>query len=159
MLSEIKLANNFWLSEFTKSSTATRLGIDNSPTEEQIEKLRYLSNSILQPTRDYFVTETKKGKLIKITSGYRCLELNRELGSSDSSQHVLAEAVDFEVPRVDNYEVACWIRDNLEFDQLILEFYEGGNTGWIHVSKVENGHNRNECLTINKGIIKRGLKR
>ena len=146
-----KLSENFRLSELTRSDTATRLGIDNTPNEEQLENLRMLANQILQPTRDHWGS-------LNISSGFRCLGLNRELRSEDTSQHLSGEAADMEKYGVDNYVLACWIRDNLEFDQLILEFYTSGDpsSGWVHVSNKASG-NRNQCLTINKGTVKRGL--
>lgn len=157
-VTSIKLSDNFWLSEFTKSNTATRLGIDNTPSQGVIDNLEFLCVRILQPTRDHFVRDLKRARSMKITSGFRCLELNRELRSDDTSQHLTGEAADCEILGVDNYEVACWIRDNLEFDQLILEFYTGEpNSGWIHVSCKEQGHNRQECLTITKGLVRSGL--
>jgi len=154
-----KISKNFWLSEFTKSSTATRLGIDNTPSQEVIDKLQYLTVRVLQPTRDYFVSELKQGSSVSINSGFRCPELNSKLGSSSRSQHITGTAADFEIRGVDNYKLACWIRDNLEFDQLILEFYTSGDpsSGWVHVSLNENKHNRHECLTINKGTVISGI--
>lgn len=147
----IRLSKNFRLSEFTKSDTAVRLGIDNVPNEKEIKNLERLVNKVIQPVRDWL------GQPLIINSGFRCLELNRALKSSDSSQHVQGNAADIESIYIDNYELACWIRDNLEFDQLILEFYDGVDptSGWVHVSYSE--YNRKECLTIVKGNIKRGL--
>lgn len=157
-MQEIKMSNNFWLTEFTKSDTAVRFGIDNEPSDEEIVKLEYLCNRLLQPIRDYIV-QVGWGRSVTITSGFRCLELNRKLGSIDSSQHILAIAADFEVRGLDNLKLAKYIRGNYEFDQLILEFHTLGdpNSGWVHVSLKETGHNRQEVLTINKGVIKRGL--
>ena len=83
-----------------------------------------------------------------MSSGYRCPELSIAIGSSENSQHCKGQAADFEVAGVDNYELALWIKDNLDFDQLILECYTGGNSGWIHCSYVENG--RKETLTYDK---------
>lgn len=156
----MKLAENFTLPEFVKSHTATRLGIDNTPDDLAIENLGYLAREVLQPVRDHFVTETRQGKFVLINSGYRCLELNTALGSAKHSQHVKGMAADFEIPLVDNYRVAKWISENLEFDQLILEFYNGDpSSGWVHVSYNPDGGNRNQCLTINAkgtaiGLIK-----
>ena len=147
-----KLSENFRLSEFIKSGTATRLGIDNSPSNDIITRLYLMANMIAQPIRDHYKRSTT------INSGYRCLELNRALKSSDTSQHVTGSALDIEVSGIDNYELANWIKENLDFDQLILEFYDGTPaSGWVHVSLSESGTNRGECLTINKGSIKRGL--
>jgi zinc D-Ala-D-Ala carboxypeptidase len=152
MQMSIKLSDNFRLSELTKSNTALRLGIDNTPSQEEIDRLEYLCLRVLQPVRNYY------NRSVIVSSGFRCLQLNQELKSGNRSQHVRGEAADFEIPGLDNYEVACWVRDNLEYDQLILEFYDGSpSSGWIHVSIKEEGNNRMECLTINKGNIKRGL--
>ena len=125
----MNLSRNFTLSELTKSDSAIRKGINNNPNAEQIEKLKALCENILQPVRDHF------GR-VKITSGYRSVELCAAIGSSARSQHAKAEAADFECPGVDNAELADWIHRELPYDQLILEFYTPGepNSGWIHCS-------------------------
>ena len=125
----MNLTRNFTLSELTKSDTAIRKGINNNPSPEQIEKLKLLCENILQPIRDHF------GR-VKITSGFRSPELCVAIGSSVNSQHAKAEAADFECIGVDNAELADWIHANLDYDQLILEFYTPGepNSGWIHCS-------------------------
>ena len=137
-----QLSKNFSLKELTKSSTATRFGIENKPNEEQLINLTHLAINVLQPVRDHHGSTT-------ISSGLRVLKLNRKIGSSDTSQHVKGEAADMECPNVDNLELAKWMRDNLEFDQLILEGYEEGdsNSGWIHVSYKADGSNRKKCMT------------
>ena len=128
----MNLTRNFTLSELTKSDTAIRKGINNNPSAEQIEKLKLLCENILQPVRDHF------GR-VKITSGFRSVELCLAINSSANSQHARAEAADFEVIGVDNAELFDWIKDNLTPDQLILEFYTPGepNSGWIHCSYTE----------------------
>ena len=128
----MNLTRNFTLSELTKSDTAIRKGINNNPSAEQVEKLKLLCENILQPVRDHF------GR-VKITSGFRSVELCLAIGSSQNSQHAKAEAADFEVVGVDNCELADWIHRELEWDQLILEFYTPGepNSGWIHASWTE----------------------
>jgi hypothetical protein len=83
-----------------------------------------------------------------VSSGYRCPELCIAIGSSKDSQHAKGQAADFEVAGVSNYKLASWIEENLEFDQLILECFTGGNTGWIHCSYVPDG--RRETLTYDK---------
>lgn len=146
----MNLSENFTLAELAKSSTALRLGINNAPNPSEINFLRQLANNILQPVRD------EHGSYA-INSGFRCLELNRVIGSKDTSQHVKGQAADFEITSLDNHYLATWISENLEFDQLILEFYNGEpSSGWVHCSYVE-GHNRNECLTISRGSVKPGL--
>jgi zinc D-Ala-D-Ala carboxypeptidase len=128
----MNLSRNFTLSEMTKSDTAIRKGINNNPNAEQIEKLKTLCEKILQPVRDHF------GR-VKVTSGFRSVELCQAINSSVNSQHAKAEACDFEVIGVDNAELADWIHRELEWDQLILEFYTPGepNSGWIHCSVTE----------------------
>ena len=125
----MNLTRNFTLSELIKSDTAIRKGINNNPNAEQIEKLKALCENILQPVRDHF------GR-VKITSGFRSVELCLAINSSANSQHARAEAADFEVVGVDNAELADWIKDNLSYDQLIVEYYTPGepNSGWIHCS-------------------------
>ena len=108
---------NFGLSEFTKSQTALRYGIDNSPDDSEIDSLRRLTANILQPVRQHF------GRPVRISSGFRCLELNSRIGSKPKSQHVTGHAADFEIPGRSNFSVAKWIQDNLDFDQPILEFW------------------------------------
>ena len=131
----MKLSNNFTLQELTKSQTATRKGINNEPGTAEIENLIHLAKTILQPVREHF------GKPVMISSGYRSPALCEAIGSSAKSQHAKGEAADFEIGGVDNLELAAWIAANCDFDQLILEFYDGvdPNSGWIHCSsKKEN---------------------
>ena len=130
----MNLSRNFTLQELIKSDTAIRRGIDNNPNADQIEKLKALCENILQPVRDHF------GR-VKVTSGYRSPELCQAIGSSINSQHAKAEAADFEVMGVDNAELADWIKRELEWDQLILEYYTPGepNSGWIHCSYIPEG--------------------
>jgi zinc D-Ala-D-Ala carboxypeptidase len=145
-----RLSPHFTLAEMEKSGTADRLGIDNRVMDDLVlANLVILCGKVLEPIRDQFGP-------IRPSSGYRCLELNRALKSSDKSQHVKGQAVDFEVAGVDNAQLARWIRDNLEFDQLILEFYTGvPDSGWVHVSYAKK--NRNQVLTINKDGVFPGI--
>jgi len=137
----MNLSKNFTLAELTKSSTALRLGIDNSCGFERLA-LERLAENILQPVRDKFGAYT-------VSSGYRGIELNRVIGSKDTSQHIFGEAADFEIVGVNNYHLYAWIEVHLIFDQLILEFYEEGDpsSGWIHCSYVE-GNNRGEAFEL-----------
>jgi zinc D-Ala-D-Ala carboxypeptidase len=130
----MQLSRNFSLQELIKSDTAIRKGIDNNPNSDQIEKLKLLCENILQPVRDHF------GR-VKVTSGYRSVELCMAIGSSANSQHAKAEAADFECIGVDNAELSDWIKNNLDYDQLILEYYTPGepNSGWIHCSYIPEG--------------------
>ena len=141
----MKLSANFSLAEMTKSQTATRKGIRNEPSTAHIENLIHLAESVLQPVRDHF------GKPVMISSGYRSPELCEAIGSSSKSQHAKGEAADFEIPGVDNMQLAMWINKNTDFDQLILEFYEPGdpNSGWVHCSAVKEG-SRAQVLKASK---------
>ncbi len=140
----MKLSPNFTLQEFTKSQTAVRLGIDNTPEEDHLVAAQSLFLMVVQPIREHF------GPTV-LNSGYRGPALNEAVGGSAKSQHCKGEAVDLEVPGVPNAEVAEWIRDNLEFDQLILEFYTPGipDSGWVHVS-YKHDENRKSVLTAMK---------
>lgn len=126
----MNLSANFTLKELTRSDTADRLDIDNTPNDEQIESLRLLCENILQPVRDHF------GKPVKINSGFRCPALNQATGGSATSDHCKGQACDFEIDGVSNPELAQWVADNLKYTQLILEFYTQGqpNSGWVHAS-------------------------
>lgn len=151
------LTDHFTLYEMVRSETAARHGINNTPSEEHLPKLTFLCAEIFEPVREHFQ------KPYRPNSVYRCLELNRLLNSSDSSQHVEAEAGDIEIPGVSNFELALFILENLLFDQLILECYIPGvpNSGWVHVSlKNENSSkpkNRFEVYTYSNGVFHEGL--
>ena len=140
----MKLSKNFSLKELTKSSTAVRHGISNEPDKGQLVNLTVLTNCVLQKIRD------THGR-VDVNSGLRVLELNRAIGSGDSSQHVLGMAADIECPSTSNMDLAMWIQENLEFDQLILEFYTPTDpaSGWVHVSFNKEG-NRKRVLRATK---------
>ncbi len=145
------LTPHFSLEEMVKSQTAARKGIPNVPTEAHIKAMEKLCLNVLEPVRIQYEIPFSP------SSGYRSGELCVAIGSSVNSQHAKGEAVDFEVPGVNNLEVAGWIAANLDFDQLILEHYEGGNTGWIHCSYKGQG-NRKEVLTFDrKNKYRKGL--
>ena len=149
----MQLSKHFKLSEFEKSSTATRLGIKNKAGSGEIKNLTDLCYAVLEPVRAKFE------KPIMVTSGYRSEELCVAIKSSKTSQHTKGQAVDFEIAGVSNLEVAIWIENNCNFDQLILEFWkeeEGANSGWVHCSFVE-GSNRKQVLTFNGSEYKNGL--
>lgn len=141
----MKLSENFTLAEFTKSQTAERLGIDNTPEGEHLEAAVALFENVVQKVRDEFGVTV-------INSGYRGPELNKAVGGASSSQHCKGEAADIEVPGVANKDLAEWIRDNLDYDQLILEFYNPDvpDAGWVHVSYRADGENRNQDLTAQR---------
>jgi zinc D-Ala-D-Ala carboxypeptidase len=149
----MQLTNNFTLAELCKSQTALRKGIDNLPKDpDTVAKMQTLAEEILQPVRDKF------GPTV-INSGYRCKKLNTAIGGSKKSQHCFGEAADIEVPTISNRDLAEWIKNNLDFDQLILEFYNGKDpsSGWVHVSYKNKDDNRKQVLTINKQGTFQGL--
>ena len=142
----MKLTENFSLNELTKSQTAERKGIDNTPSTEHQENLKSLCEMILQPIRDHF------GQVVSVSSGYRSPELCVAIGSSTQSQHAKGEASDFEIFGVSNKELADYINENLDYDQLILEYWKGEdepNSGWVHCSYT-NGSNRKQYLRAYK---------
>jgi zinc D-Ala-D-Ala carboxypeptidase len=140
----MQLSENFSLNEFTKSDTAVRKGIDNTPNDVHLENMKALCENVLQKVRSHF------GKSVRITSGYRSPELCEAIGSSSKSQHAKGQAADFEITGIDNKDLAIWIRDNVDFDQLILEFYTEGdpNSGWVHCSYSDD--NRKQVLSAKK---------
>jgi len=132
-----------------KSQTALRLGLDNTPDTDEMESLLALCENVLEPVRIHWA------KPVVINSGFRALPVNRAIGSRDSSQHAKGEAADIEIPGIDNLVLYYWIAEELDFDQLILEFYNGEpSSGWVHVSYV-GLENRNQTLRIDKGGVKR----
>ena len=150
----MQLTKHFSLREFTKSQTAERMGIDNYPPEDIIPKLSFIATQILEPLRE------KIDKPIIITSGYRCPELSKAIGSSKNSQHCKGEAVDIEAFGMSTLNLAEMIINHFEFDQVILECYQKGdlNSGWVHCS-LKSGENRKEVLTYSKAKgYEKGLK-
>lgn len=148
----MNLSTHFTLSELTKSQIASRLGIENTPSDYEISSLILVCEKILEPVREHY------GIPFSPSSGYRSADLCTAIGSKPTSQHAYGEAVDFEVPSIDNRTLAIWINENLEFDQLILECYKQGepNSGWVHCSYNDQS-NRKEVLTYSKGIYSRGI--
>lgn len=126
----MNLTRNFTLHEMTKSETALRHGLDNTPGEVEIGNLTQLCQEVLQPVRDYF------GMGVKVNSGYRHPLVNARVGGSPTSDHCKGFAADIEIPGIANAQLAEWIEYNCEFTQLILEFYTPGvpDSGWVHVS-------------------------
>ena len=141
----MQLSKNFSLAEMTKSQTATRMGLDNNPSEDEQENLRLLCERVLQPVRDHF------NHIVSISSGYRSPELCIAIGSSLESQHAKGQAADFEIYGLSNKELADWINENLDYDQLILEYWreEDPNSGWVHCSYKSEG-NRKQYLKAYK---------
>ena len=134
----MKLTENFSLLELTKSQTAERKGIDNTPSPEHQENLKKLCENVLQPVRDHFE------QVVSVSSGYRSPELCTAIGSKTTSQHARGEAADFEIFGVSNKELADWVHDNTNYDQLILEYWKESdpNSGWVHSSYSESNNRR-----------------
>jgi zinc D-Ala-D-Ala carboxypeptidase len=141
----VQLSENFSLLELTKSQTAERKGIDNTPSTEHQENLKSLCTSILQPVRDHF------SRVVSISSGYRSEALCLAIGSKITSQHAKGQAADFEIFGLSNKELADYIHQNLDYDQLILEYWKESdpNSGWVHCSYNE-GDNRKQYLKAYK---------
>jgi len=141
----MQLTKHFSLKEFTKSQTADRKGLDNTPPQDIIPKLSFLATQKLEPLRE------RIQKPIIITSGYRSPEVSLAIGSSQLSQHCKGEAVDIEALGMSTLNLAEMIINHFEFDQVILECYKKGdmNSGWVHVS-LKSGDNRKEVLTYTK---------
>ncbi len=138
----MQLSKNFSLSEFTRSDSAQKLGIDNTGVStEQLLNLAYLCHMVLQPLRDKF-------GLIMITSGLRCPELNKALGGAQNSQHLLGEAADIHLPTKEiGLEYLNFLKTLPVIDQLIWERSALG-TYWIHVSASRLGKNRRQELRL-----------
>ena len=141
----MQLSKNFNLVEMTKSQTATRKGIDNTPSAEHQGNLQSLCMHVLQPIRDHF------SQVVTVSSAYRSPELCLAIGSKTTSQHAKGEAADFEIFGVSNKALADYINENLEYDQLILEYWTESdpNSGWVHCSYSE-GNNRRQYLKAYK---------
>tara|TARA_R110000851_G_scaffold293434_1_gene448053 strand:+ start:383 stop:841 length:459 start_codon:yes stop_codon:yes gene_type:complete len=137
----MKLTENFSLNELTKSQTAERKGIDNTPSPEHQDNLKSLCTYVLQPIRDHF------SRVVSVSSGYRSPELCTAIGSKITSQHAKGEAADFEIFGVSNKELADYINEELDYDQLILEYWKESdpNSGWVHCSYSKN-NNRKQYL-------------
>ena len=128
--------------EATKSVTALRLGIDNTPNEYARQNMELLAEKIFEPLRN-----AVNGP-IKINSFYRCPELNQAIGGSEKSQHCEGRAIDLDdsYGYMSNAEMFNYIKNNLDYDQLIWEFGDDNNPDWVHVSYVDNDFNRQRCL-------------
>ena len=128
--------------EGVRSNTATRRGIDNTPNAEQLENMELVAEEVFEPLRAYV------GGPIKINSFFRCPELNKAIGGSSKSQHCKGQAMDIDdtFGRMTNAEMYHWIKDYLDFDQMIWEFGDDDNPDWVHVSYVSPEENRNRCL-------------
>jgi zinc D-Ala-D-Ala carboxypeptidase len=148
----MKISEHLNLAEVTRSETAKRKGISNMPTPEHLENFKNLAINIFEPIRKHF------GKPIHISSGYRSKELNTAIGGSLTSQHCSGEAIDIDMDGsangITNKHVFHFIKEHLNFDQLIWEFGTSANPDWVHVSYKTNGKQRNQILKA----VKQGTK-
>jgi hypothetical protein len=142
----MQLSKNLSLAEVTRSESAKRNGISNMPTPEHIENFKLLAEKVFQPIREHFAVP------IHISSGYRSAALNKAVKGSLSSQHCSGEAIDIDMDgtTITNAQVFNYIKDNLEFDQLIWEFGTDKNPDWVHVSYESKGKQRKQILKAYK---------
>jgi zinc D-Ala-D-Ala carboxypeptidase len=140
----MQLSEHLSLAEVTRSETAKRKGVSNMPIDAHIENFKLLANRVFEPIRNHF------GKPIHISSGYRSAALNKAIGGAASSQHCTGEAIDIDMDGhaggVTNKMVFDYIKDNLEFDQLIWEFGTDTAPDWVHVSYESTGKQRKQIL-------------
>jgi len=146
----MQLSEHLALAEVTRSETAKRNGVSNEPTAEHLENFKLLAEKVFEPIRLHF------GKPIHISSGYRSAALNKAVGGSSSSQHCKGEAIDIDMDGsahgITNKMVFDYIKDNLQFDQLIWEFGTDANPDWVHVSYSSDGKQRKQMLkAVKKG--------
>ena len=150
----MRLSPHFTIEEFTRSSKATELGIDNTPNQVIISALESLCDIVLEPIRVHF------DRPVKILSGYRCIELNKAVGGAATSQHTLGEAADIEIAGVHNAELWQFIVDTLNYDQCIAERLrrDSPSAGWVHVSHKRFGAQRKEALSFTGSKYVKGLR-
>ena len=142
----MKLSNNLTLAEVIKSNTAIRRDIDNTPTEEHLATMKVTAEKLFEPLREHV------GAPVKINSFYRGPKLNKAIGGAKRSQHMSGQAMDIDdtFGHMSNADMYHWIKENLNFDQLIWEFGTDKNPNWLHVSYVNDEDNRNRCLEAYK---------
>jgi hypothetical protein len=144
----MNLSKHFTLKELTESPQAKKLGIDNTPTKEHLDNMEYLCETVLEKVREHF------GKPVTVNSCYRGPALNKAIGGSSSSQHMVGQAADIEITGVTNKILADYIAEKVDFDQVILEFYnpaEGANSGWVHVSCKKSGNRKQKLVALKDG--------
>lgn len=139
----MQLSEHLTLAEVTKSQTATRLGIDNDPDAHQLAALKAIAEHIFEPVRNHF------GVPIGISSGLRSKALNQAIGGSSRSQHCHGQALDIDADiygGITNADIFHYIKNNLDFDQMIWEFGDDNNPAWVHVSFTDDDTNRGQTL-------------
>ena len=141
-----KISKHITYAEAIHSNTAKRKGVDNTPSETQVEAMKTLAKNIFEPLRKYV------GGPIKVNSFFRSVPLNEAIGGAASSQHCKGQAMDIDdvYGYKSNAEMYNWIKDNLNYDQMIWEFGTDMQPNWVHVSYVSEEKNRNKCLKAYK---------
>ena len=137
-----RISKHISYKEATRSATALRLGIENVPNEYELQNMEMVAKKVFEPLREAVDAP------IKINSFFRCEELNKAIGGSTKSQHCQGRAIDIDdvYGSVSNAFMYYYIKDNLDFDQLIWEFGTDHNPDWVHVSYVDADSNRKRCL-------------
>ena len=140
------ISKHISLKEGVFSQTATRRDLDNTPNEEQLENMKLIGEKVFEPLREWV------GGPIKINSFFRGLPLNTAIGGAKSSQHMKGQAMDIDdtFGHATNAEMYNWVKENLDFDQMIWEFGTDKNPNWVHISYVSPEKNRNRCLLAYK---------
>lgn len=145
----MKISPHLNLAELTRSETAKRHGIDNTPTAEHLENFKLLADKVFEPIREHFKTP------IFISSGYRSKELNALIKGSPNSQHCKGQAIDIDMDggngEVTNRMVFDFIKNKLDFDQLIWEFGTDFNPDWVHVSYVKGANRKQKLKAVRSG--------
>ena len=138
----MKISDHITYREGVKSNTARRRGIENNPNEDELKNMELLANEVFEPLRKWV------GGPIKVNSFFRSEELNKAIGGSTRSQHCQGQAMDIDdtFRHKTNAEMFKYIKDNLDFDQIIWEFGDEENPDWVHISYVSPERNRNRCL-------------
>lgn len=143
----MKLSKNLSLREATRSTTASRLGLKNEPDDPQVTNLKLVAGHVFQPLRDHFEVP------IYVSSGYRSPKLNSSIGGSATSQHCQGRALDLDADvfgKISNADIFFYIKECLDFDQLIWEFGDDTNPDWVHVSYSSPAENRGRVLKAYK---------
>lgn len=142
----MKISKHLSLAEVVRSETAKRRGISNVPTAEHLENFKLLAENVFEKAREHFKVP------VHISSGYRSAELNRAIGGSKTSQHSKGEAIDIDMngsrSKVTNADIYNYIKDNLEYDQLIWEFGTDSNPDWVHVSYSKNKNRKQRLKAV-----------
>jgi zinc D-Ala-D-Ala carboxypeptidase len=142
----MKISDHITYAEAIHSNTAKRKGIDNTPNQTQVDAMKLLAEKVFEPLRDWV------GGPIKVNSFFRSVVLNEKIGGVASSQHCKGQAIDIDdvYGYKSNAEMYKWVKENLDFDQMIWEFGTDMQPNWVHLSYISKEENRNKCLKAYK---------